>query len=286
MTPGRTKGWYGPYSAVLGAVMAVLLVAPALARVLAEVPQQVSPSRVGAGIALVAFAYAGYLALARAFGPVATSAADAAWLLLSPLPRRRVLRKTILILAGISLAGGLVLALALLSAAGVRDQFMLRLPAAAVLGMSAAFGGMAAAVLAQASQTWDGWLVSAIIVVAVLAVLAVLASGSSLMVSAAGAPAGACGAAAVAAAGAAAARRSLAADPRHALRRRAHGADPVGADRSGPGLARLCALPAGVGARCGCARSLSGRAGSGRGGNRRVVRYRAAVSANASSCSR
>ncbi|MEU5989270.1 DUF6297 family protein [Spirillospora sp. NPDC047418] len=200
---GALKSWSGLYTSMLGAVMAVLLLGPVLTGAVAGLPHQVTPSRMGAGIALVALAYAGYLVLARAFGPVATSAA---WLVLSPLPRRRVLRRTVTVLLGISLVSGLVLALGLLSAVGVRDQFVVRLLAAAVLGMSATFGGMAAAVLAQASQTWDGWLLAAIAVVVLFAVIAALHSAgrSSPGVVAAGASAEAWTAAAVAAAGVAA----------------------------------------------------------------------------------
>ncbi|GAA2114163.1 DUF6297 family protein [Actinomadura alba] len=172
------KTWSDRYSAVVGAAVAVALLVPASSAVVTSLAQQVDPSRMGAGIALVALAFAGYLALARAFGPVATSAADAAWLLLSPLPRRGVLRRTVGILLAISLLGGLALAVGLLSALGVRDQLTLRLLTAVVLGVSATIGGMAMAVLAQASQAWDSWLLGTIIFVMALAVLAaVLGSG-------------------------------------------------------------------------------------------------------------
>ena len=167
------KTWSDRYNAVVGVAVAVMLLAPALSGVLTSLARQVDPSRMGAGIGLVALAYAAYLALARAFGPVATSAADAAWLVLSPLPRRGVLRKTTGILLAVSLLGGLALAVGLLSALGAPDQLTLRLLTAVVLGVSATTGGMAVAVLAQASQGWDSWLLGTIIVVAALAALAV-----------------------------------------------------------------------------------------------------------------
>ncbi|MBO2457536.1 DUF6297 family protein [Actinomadura violacea] len=194
------KTWSDRYTAVLGAAMAVLLLAPAGAAALANVPGQVEPSRAGAGIALVALAYAGYLALARVFGPVATSAADAAWLVLSPLPRRRVLRRTVMVLGAVSLVAGLVVALGLLSATGVQGQLALRLLVAVVLGTSVTVGGMAVAVLAQASSAWDGWLLAAIVVAVVLAVLAAIhgAATPSPAVTAAAASASAVAAAALA----------------------------------------------------------------------------------------
>ncbi|MBC6462452.1 DUF6297 family protein [Actinomadura sp. HBU206391] len=218
------KTWSDRYSAVVGFVVAVALLAQASSTVLPGLARQVDPSRMGAGVALVALAYAGYLALARAFGPVATSAADAAWLVLSPLPRRGVLRKTAAILLAVSLLGGLALAVGLLSALGVPDRLTLRLLTAAVLGMSATIGGMAAAVLAQASQAWDSWLLAAIISVVVLAVLAaVMGSGPwrPLLAAIAGAPAHVASAIAVASAVAAAvlARRAWTALERVPARR-------------------------------------------------------------------
>ncbi|NYD49617.1 small basic protein [Actinomadura luteofluorescens] len=200
------KSWSDRYSAAFGAVMALVLLAPLSGTVLANLPERVSAPRAGAGVALVALAYAGYLALARSFGPVAVSAADAAWLVLSPLPRRSVLRKTVVVLAAVSLLAGLAVALGLLSAVGVRDQFAPRLLVAAVLGVSAGVGGMAAAVRAQASQIWDAWLVAAIVVLAVFAVLAALQVGgrASPLAAAAGGSADAWAASAVAAATAAA----------------------------------------------------------------------------------
>ena len=53
----------------------------------------VAPAQAVAGAALVLGAAAGLLVLAQALGPLALSPADAAWLLLTPLDRRDVLRR-------------------------------------------------------------------------------------------------------------------------------------------------------------------------------------------------
>ncbi|SEG54150.1 hypothetical protein SAMN04489712_106139 [Thermomonospora echinospora] len=186
------KTWTDRYCTAFGIAVALVLLAPALDEVLAGLTRQVDPSRMGAGVALAALAYAGYLVLARTFGPVAVSAADAAWLLLSPLPRRGVLRKTVGILLAVALLTGLALGVGLLSALGAPDPFMVRLLTAGVLGISATTGGMAVAVLAQASQSWDTWLLAMIIAVVVLAVLAAVLGGGPwrpLLSAVAGAPA-------------------------------------------------------------------------------------------------
>jgi Family of unknown function (DUF6297) len=197
------KTWTDRYCTAVGVAVAAIVLASALNEVLAGLARQVDPSRMGAGIALVALAYAGYLVLARTFGPVATSAADAAWLVLSPLPRRGVLRKTVGILLVVSLLAGLAMAVGLLSAIGVGDRLTLRLLTAGVLGVSATTGGMAVAVLAQASQAWDSWLLAMIVGVVALAVLAaVLGSGPWRSLPAAVAGASACAGSAVAVAAA------------------------------------------------------------------------------------
>ena len=138
--------------------------------------RQMDPSRLGAGIALVALGYAGFLSLARMFGPVVLPAADAAWLLLSPLPRRGVLRRTSAILLAVSLASGAALSLALFAVlAGSAGHYTLVLVTAVLVGLSAAVGGMAAAVVAQSSPAWDSWLRGAIVSLVIAAVLAAVA---------------------------------------------------------------------------------------------------------------
>ena len=71
-----------------------------------------------AGAALVIGAAAGLLVLAQALGPLALSPADAAWLLLTPLDRRDVLRRPAAATAGIAVVAGGVLGVLALAMAG------------------------------------------------------------------------------------------------------------------------------------------------------------------------
>lgn len=83
----------------------------------------------------------------------------------------------------------------------------LRLLAAVVLGVSWALGGVAASVLAQASQFWGGWLVAVLVVLVVAAVAVAVMSmgpGQGVLVGIASASLGAWMAAAAASAAAAA----------------------------------------------------------------------------------
>ncbi|MEV4380093.1 DUF6297 family protein [Streptosporangium sp. NPDC049644] len=183
--------WSDRYVALFGLAMAAAVLGRPIASVLTTMAGQADPSRLGAGVALIALAYAGFLSLARTLGPVALPAADAAWLLLSPLPRRAVLGRSAVILLAISSLVGAGLGLALLGVLGAPDQFTPRLVIAVLLGVSAAVGGMAAAVLAQSSQHWDSWLQGALVVLAIVAALVtVLGSGPGrhLLVAVADAP--------------------------------------------------------------------------------------------------
>ncbi|PDP85558.1 hypothetical protein CQJ94_21745 [Glycomyces fuscus] len=174
----RSRGrrtWSDRYITLLGLGLLVSVVFPVIGRAVSAVPGEVDPARAGAGLALVAVLLAVLLTLARVVGPVGVSAADAAWLVLSPLPRRGVLAPTLLVLAAVCAVVGAVLGLALLSALGASDALTLRLFVSVVLGMSWTLAGMSAAVLAQATQTWDGRLV------AVLAALLVAAAAATVM---------------------------------------------------------------------------------------------------------
>ncbi|MFI0450104.1 DUF6297 family protein [Actinomadura sp. 6N118] len=186
---GRT--WSDRYTGLIGLTLAVLITAPAVGTALSAVPREVDTSRACAGVALLALLLAGALSAARASGPVAVPAADAAWLVLSPLPRRGVLGRTALILVGVSVVAGAALGVGLLTVLGSRDQAVLRLLAALVLGVATMAGGMSAAVLAQTSERWDAWLTGGISVIVVSAGIAAIMSfgpGSHLAASVSSAP--------------------------------------------------------------------------------------------------
>ncbi|GAA4576778.1 DUF6297 family protein [Planotetraspora kaengkrachanensis] len=171
--------WSDRYVSLFTLTVIALVLADPLTSALAALTagaRQVDPSELGAGIAVVALGYAGFLSVARMFGPVVLPAADAAWLLLSPVPRRGLLRRTSAILLAVSLAAGAVLSLALFALlAGSAGHGALVAVAAAAVGLSAAVGGMAAAVVAQSSSAWDSWLRGAVVILVVTAVLAAVA---------------------------------------------------------------------------------------------------------------
>ncbi|MFW5418136.1 hypothetical protein J0910_16110 [Nocardiopsis sp. CNT-189] len=168
----RRRSWSDRYTALMGAGLLAVMAAPVVDRAVSALPGGFDPARAGAGLALIALLLAGAVALARAVGPVGVSAADAAWLLLSPLPRRSVLSRTLLVLAAVCVAAGAALGLALLGALGAPDAPAARLLASAVLGVSWTLGGMAASVLAQASPSREGWTAALLIALAAVAVAA------------------------------------------------------------------------------------------------------------------
>ncbi|MEV0668508.1 DUF6297 family protein [Actinomadura luteofluorescens] len=174
-TRGRKPaGWADRYALLAGVVVAALVLGRSAVAALSSIAGEVEPVRASAGLTLVTLTYTGFLALARIFGPVALPAADAAWLVLSPLPRRGVLGRTSLILLVLSLVGGAALGVALLTAIGMPDHTTARLITAMVLGTAATAGAMAIAVLAQSSPPWDTWLQALIVSLVCTAVIAVV----------------------------------------------------------------------------------------------------------------
>ncbi|MGI5282796.1 DUF6297 family protein [Nonomuraea polychroma] len=169
-TRRRAADWY-----VTGFCVAVFLavVGDPLADVLAGLAGPGDPARMGAGVALIALAVAAYLAAARAAGPVTLPGPDASWLLLSPLNRRHLLGRTGRALLLVAVAAGALLGLGVLAVLGAPDQLVWRLLGALAVGVFAGVGGMALAVLAQASQSWQVWLTAAMVALLVLAAVAV-----------------------------------------------------------------------------------------------------------------
>ncbi|MEQ4724819.1 DUF6297 family protein [Nonomuraea sp. B19D2] len=188
------------YTSVFGLVMLIAVLGRPLSTMITGLGGPVDPVRMGAGAALVTLAVAGFLAAARAAGPVLLPAADASWLLLSPLNRRRLLARTGRVLIMVAVVAGLALGLGLLAVLGAPDQLVWRLLGALALGVSATVGGMALAVLGQASQSWQVWLTAAMVALLVLAVVAVTGQARTVLAVAASAPLPAVAAAASAAA--------------------------------------------------------------------------------------
>jgi uncharacterized protein DUF6297 len=154
----RHRPWYDWYSTAFAAVLAVILLWDLLAQPFGRLTgaggagSAQAAAQAMAGAALVAGAAAGLFVLAQALGPLALSPADAAWLLLTPLDRREVLRRPAAVTAGIAAAAGAALGVLALAMAGP----FLRLPAGAhrvpgawlVLAAAGGAGFFTAAVLA------------------------------------------------------------------------------------------------------------------------------------------
>ncbi|MEV0232364.1 DUF6297 family protein [Nonomuraea sp. NPDC050786] len=182
------RGLLDRYVSGFGLAMLLAVLGRPVSTVLTGLAGPVDPARMSAGAALVALALAGFLFAARTAGPVLLSPADASWLLLSPLNRRRLLARTGRVLIMVAVVAGAALGLGLLAVLGAPDQLVWRLLGALVLGVSAAVGGMALAVLGQASQSWQFWLTAAMVALLVLAVVAVSGQARTVLAVAASAP--------------------------------------------------------------------------------------------------
>ncbi|MFI9555295.1 DUF6297 family protein [Nonomuraea endophytica] len=174
---GRQRSLSDRYAALFGLAMGCAMLAQPVSAAFASMAAPPSPERVGAGLALVMLVFAGFLWAARAIGPVVVSAADAAWLLLSPLDRRGVLGRSARTLLLVSLVVGVGLGLAALAVTGAPDHLVWRLVGALVAGVSVSAGGMAMAVLAQTSDPWDIALRAVIAALVLAAVVLMLVGG-------------------------------------------------------------------------------------------------------------
>jgi hypothetical protein len=160
----RRRPWYDWYSMAFAAVLTLVLLSDLLAQPFGRLAGSgaASPAQAVAGAALVAGAAAGLLMLTQALGPLALSPADAAWLLLTPLDRREVLRRPAAVTTAIGAAAGAALGVLALAMAGP----FLRLPAGAhrvpwawlALAAVGGAGFFTAAMLAGVlAQPWPRW---------------------------------------------------------------------------------------------------------------------------------
>ncbi|WP_235029855.1 DUF6297 family protein [Nonomuraea solani] len=176
------------YFTAFGLLMIAAVLGQPLSSVITNLAGQAEPARMGAGVALLALALAGFLAAARSAGPVLLSAPDASWLLLSPLHRRGLLGRGWRMVLLVAVAAGLLLGIGTLAVLGAPDQLVWRVLAALVLGVSATVGGMALAVLGQSAHSWQFWLSALMAGLLVLAVVAVSGQMRTVLAIAAAAP--------------------------------------------------------------------------------------------------
>ncbi|MFI6903352.1 DUF6297 family protein [Nonomuraea sp. NPDC050394] len=174
---GRRRSLSDRYAALFGLAMGCAMLAQPVSAAFESMAAPPPPEQVGAGLALVTLVLAGFLWAARTIGPVVVSAADAAWLLLSPLDRRGVLGRSARTLLLVSLVVGAGLGLAALAATGAPDLLVWRLAGALVAVVSVSAGGMAMAVLAQTSDPWDLALRAVIAALVLTAVVLMLVAG-------------------------------------------------------------------------------------------------------------
>jgi len=177
----RWFDWYGiGFAVVLAGILSSDVLAAPFSRLVA-LPGSSVPAQAEAGAALVAGAAAGLLVLAQAFGPLALSPADAHWLLLSPLDRRGVLRRSATSAAALSLLAGAALgALALAMAGPYLRHGTHRVPWAwltlAALGGAGLFLALVlTAMLAQPRPRWRARLRAGYLIVGVTAALGAVA---------------------------------------------------------------------------------------------------------------
>jgi len=176
----RRRPWFDWYFIAFTAVLAVILLSDLLAQPFGRLTGSGSsaPAQAMAGAALVIGAAAGLVMLAQAFGPLALSPADAAWLLLTPLDRRELLRRPAVTAAAVAaVAGGTLGALALAMAGpylrpspGTHRVPWAWLVLAAVGGAGFFVAAVLAGVLAQPRPRWRARMRAAGAVVAVVVV--------------------------------------------------------------------------------------------------------------------
>jgi hypothetical protein len=191
----RRRSWVDLYAIGFGIVIGLiylsdLLTAPfsrlggaasrATAQAAGEAASQAASQAV-AGAALVIGIAAGLLMLAQALGPLALSPADSDWLLLSPLDRRALLRRSAATVAGLGALAGAVGGVLALAMAGPYLRHGSRALPAAWVALSAVSGAalfltiVLAGALAQPRERWRTRLRACCAAVAAISVVGAVA---------------------------------------------------------------------------------------------------------------
>lgn len=185
----RRRNWVDWYVAGFALLIAGIYASDFLASPLSRLGHPVShaaatqaaAAQAVAGAGLVIGVGIGLLLLAQALGPLALSPADASWLLLTPLSRRAVLRRSALAVALLAAAAGALLGVLGLAMAGPYLRLARSgLPGSwlflsAVAGAGCCLAGAAAAALAQPSRRGRAVIRAACLAVAVVAVAGAVA---------------------------------------------------------------------------------------------------------------
>lgn len=183
----RRRNWVDLYTVGFGLVIAGIYGANFLATPLSRLSgtagraaaTHAAAAQAVAGAGLVVSVGAGLLLLAQALGPLALSPADASWLLLTPLRRRAVLRRSALAVALLAaLAGGLLGVLGLAMAGPYLRLAAGGLPASWLALSAAAGAGYCLAAVAGEALAQPRQRARAVIRVACLAVASAAAAGA------------------------------------------------------------------------------------------------------------
>jgi hypothetical protein len=185
----RRRSWVDWYVAGFALLIVAIYASDFLATPLSRLTKpashaaltQAAATQAVAGAGLVIGVGLGLLLLAQALGPLALSSADASWLLLTPLPRRAILRRAALTVAVLAtMAGALlgVLGLAMagpylrLVGSGLPGSWLLL---SAIAGAGCCLAAVAAEALAQPGERARAVIRAACLAVAVVAVAGAVA---------------------------------------------------------------------------------------------------------------
>lgn len=168
--PARESRWQRAYYWLIATGLAAAIGVPQFVRFTSWLFSGAGPADPALALALLLALLAGLLMLLAWVGPVVSSPADVRWLVLSPLNRRWVLARNVLVLLMFSVAAGVVLG-ALGAAMFGRPQDVI---ACVSLGVSVAVTAGSTAVLLQVAETRHDWLRLTVILLATAAVLLIL----------------------------------------------------------------------------------------------------------------
>jgi Family of unknown function (DUF6297) len=186
----QRRHWYDWYAIGFAVALAALFldgpVRAPLSRLTAP-PAGLVPAQAGVGIALTVAAGAGLLGLALMLGPVAVAPADASWLLLTPLDRRRTLLRPVAVAAVLAALAGAVLGVlafamaapylpSAAAAAAGHPALGPWVTLSAVAGAGLCVAAVLAAILAQPSPRGRAAIRAALAAVLAVAVLGAMAT--------------------------------------------------------------------------------------------------------------
>ncbi|MFC0864257.1 DUF6297 family protein [Sphaerimonospora cavernae] len=164
----RESGWQRAYYRLVAAGLTVAIGGPQIARLTSWLFEGSGIGSHALGLALLLAIFAGVVMLVSWAGPIMVSPADAWWLVLSPLNRRRTLTRSALILLMLLTAAGAILGVLGTAVFGRPEELLF----AVLLGIAVMVAAGSAAVLLQEAEAEFDWVrLAAIFLVAVAGAL-------------------------------------------------------------------------------------------------------------------